>query len=199
MSYEDDPQAWQERLTAKLAPDRIRSTLAFAGLYQMTHELIKHGVLEEVKGFYGHSDFDGGTWMWGKRGEETYTREVLALTPKKPFRASLQWLKASNAITPAQVDRLEEVYEYRHELTHELMKFVVDVEFEPNINLLTDAVHIMRDISRFWVQIEKDIGTFDKHGDINIDDVHPGTLLVLDMCIEAYVAGLPLPPSGTGE
>lgn len=42
------------RLEAKLAPARIRANLAFAGLFQFTHELIKRGVLDDVKGFYGY-------------------------------------------------------------------------------------------------------------------------------------------------
>jgi hypothetical protein len=51
------------RLEAKLEPWRIRSTLAFAGLFQMTHEMIKRSVLEEVKGFYGFS-YAMGTPVW---------------------------------------------------------------------------------------------------------------------------------------
>ena len=165
----------------------------------MTHEVIKHNVIEEVKGFYGRSSFGGGTWLWGKQGEDMYGREVLALAPNKPFRASLKGLQASNAITSAQVDRLDEIYEYRHELTHELMKFVVDVEFEPSQTLLTDAVHIMRDLSRFWTQVQRDVGRFDDHGDVSIDDVHQGTLLLLQMCIEAYVEGVPRSPANRSE
>lgn len=40
------------QLEAKLRPERIRATLSFAGLYQITHELIKQSVLEQVRGFY---------------------------------------------------------------------------------------------------------------------------------------------------
>ena len=40
------------KLTSKLQPWRIRSTLAFAGLYQITHELVKEYVIDEVRNFY---------------------------------------------------------------------------------------------------------------------------------------------------
>ncbi|MHA6694626.1 hypothetical protein [Homoserinimonas sp. A520] len=199
MSYESNPQAWRERLKAKLSPERVRSTLAFAGLYQMVHEMLKRTVIEDVKGFYGHSPLDDGTWLTGEHGKESYKRDVLALAPNAPFRASLEWLRTSEAITSTQVARLEEIYDHRHELTHELAKFIVDVDSEPDVDLLTDAVQIMRDISRFWVQVEKDIGTFDDHGDVDVNDVHPGSLLVLDMCIQAYVGGLNLPAAGTSK
>ena len=55
----------------------------------------------------------------------------------------------------------------------------------------------MRDISRFGVQVEKDVGRFDEYGDVDVNDVQPGSLLVLDMCIQAYVEGLNLPAAGT--
>jgi hypothetical protein len=199
MIYEESSQAWRERLNAKLAPERIRSTLAFASLYQMAHEMIKHTVVEDVKNFYGHIPLDSGTWLLGAQGKDMYKREVLVLNPGRPFLASLQWLQASEAITSAQVARLEEIYEHRHELTHDLAKFIVDVDSEPEVDLLTDAVHIMRDISRFWVQIEKDIGTFDDYGDVDVDMVQPGSLLVLDLCIQAYVGGLKVPAAGTSQ
>jgi hypothetical protein len=190
MSYADDPQTYIDQLKAKLEPNRIRATLAFAGLYQMTHEMIKHTVVDDVKAFYGHSAFDGGTWLGGDHAKARYTRDVLDLAPKQVFTASLEWLRSSEAISLSQVARLEEIYKHRHELTHELAKFIVDVDAEPDIDLLTDAVKIMRDISRFWIQIERDIGTFDDHGDVDVDAVQPGTLLVLNLCIQAYVEGL---------
>ena len=199
MSYADDSAVWRQRLKAKLAPHRIRSTLTFVALYQMTHEMIKHAVIEDVRGFYGHSPLESGTWLTGEQGRSRYNRDVLALAPKNVFRASLQWLQASEAISPAQVARLDDIYEHRHELTHELTKFIVDVDSEPDLDLLTDAVQIMRDISRFWIQVDKDIGTFDEHEDVDVHEVRSGSLLVLDMCIQAYVEGLNMPEAGASE
>jgi hypothetical protein len=199
MSYADDPLVRRERLETKLAPERIRSTLAFAAVYQMAHEMIKYAVVEKVKGFYGHSSLESGMWLWGQQGKDRYNREVLTLAPKNLFRASLGWLQSGGAISEAQVARLDEIYGHRHELTHELAKFIVDVDSEPDVGLLTDAVQIMRDISRFWAQIEKDIGTFDDHGDVDVAAVQPGSLLVLEICIQAYVEGLEMLPAGGNE
>lgn len=199
LNYEEDPQAWREELSAKLAPARIRSTLAFAGLFQMTHEMIKRTVIDDVKGFFGYSPLNDGTWFSGRHTEIEYKRDVLALEPGRVFYASLLWLKDSEAITLTQVARLEEIYDYRHEVTHELARFIVDVDSEPDVSLLTEAVQIMRDISRFWVQMEKDIGTFDEYGDVDVAAVKPGSLLILDMCIHAYVEGLTLPAPTASE
>lgn len=53
-----------------LEPSRIRSTLAFAGLFQLTHEMIKRSVLDDVKGFYGFSNAKGrSVWLLGRDGQ----------------------------------------------------------------------------------------------------------------------------------
>jgi hypothetical protein len=54
-----DPEAYRQRLEAKLRPDRIRATLGFAGLYQMIHELIKTAVPDEMREFYWRGIEDG--------------------------------------------------------------------------------------------------------------------------------------------
>lgn len=56
--------------------------------------------------------------------------------------------------------------------------------------LLTDAVEILRDILRFWTRIEIDLGPFEQFGDVDPDDVTPGRLLLLQLCIGAYTGGL---------
>lgn len=180
------------RLEAKLAPQRIRATLAFAGLYQLTHEMIKRSVIDEVKGFFGYNTPIGdGTWLHGESGKREYEKSVLSRAPRNPFKASLLWLEDGGAITSAQVERLDTIYTHRHDLTHELGKYIVDIDFEPDVELFRDALGIMRDISRFWTQIEKDIGTFEEHGDIDIDEIVPGTIALLQMCVQAYADGLP--------
>jgi hypothetical protein len=185
-SSADDPELYKQRLEAKLAPHRIRSTLAFAGLYQLTHELIKRSVLEQTKGFFGKSLLDD-TWFYG---EADYRKSVLDMVPGKPFRGSLLWLVDMNAISRAQADRLDAIYDHRHELTHELAKYIVDVDFEPDTDLFLDALTILRDVTRFWTQVEKDVGTFDEYGDIDLDEVTPLSIALLGMCINAYGEGL---------
>jgi hypothetical protein len=103
----------------------------------------------------------------------------------------LLWLVEGDAITLAQADRLDDIYAHRHDLSHELIKYVVDPDFEPDVELLTDALTILKSIRRFWTSIEKDIGSFEEFGDVDLDEVTPLSLAVLQMCIDAYVAGLP--------
>lgn len=183
---DQDPNVYRERLKAKLEPEHVRATLGFAGLFQMTHELIKTAVLDEVREFYWQG-IEGGANVYDER---EYAAKVLVRAPSNRFRASLLWLVECEAITLSQADRLEEVYAHRHELSHELLKYIVDPDFEPDIEMLNDALAILRSVRRFWTSIEKDIGSFDDFGDVDLDEVCPLSLYVLQMCIDAYVGGL---------
>jgi hypothetical protein len=197
MGYRDDPEGYRLRLEAKLAPARIRSTMAFAGLYQMTHEMIKQSVVDEVAAFHGRVELLGRgpesrpmyEWIGGDERFEHYKRSVLGLD-RGVFQASLLWLVSSCAITREQADRLAAIYAHRHDLTHQLVKYIVDPDFEPELELLSDALTILRDLRRFWTGIERDIGSFERLGDVDLDEVVPMSLMVLQMCLDAYVDGL---------
>jgi hypothetical protein len=184
---DQDPDAYRLRLEAKFRPERIRATLSFAGLYQMTHELIKSAVLDDVRKFYWRG-IEGGVIVYDERA---YAANVLAKAPGNRFRASLLWLAESQAITLAQVERLDDIYAHRHDLSHQLIKYIVDPDLEPDVALFTDALLILQSVRRFWTSVEKDIGSFEDFGDVNVDEVTPLSLAVLQMCIDAYLAGLP--------
>ena len=120
----------------------------------------------------------------GMRYDEVrYKAQVLDRAPKNKFRASLLWLVDMEAITLAQADRLDEIYDHRHDLTHELIKYIIDLKFEPDVDLLADALDILRDVRRFWTQVEIDIGSFEKVGEVDVGEVQPLSLLILSKCI----------------
>jgi hypothetical protein len=174
MAYADDPDGYRKRLESSLSPESIRVTLGFAGLYLITHELIKQAVLERVKSFYWYD-------------EAEYRREVLTRAPSK-FRASLLWLVEGQAITLDQADRLDAIYRHRQELAHELIRYIIDPDVELGVELFSEVVVILKAIMRFWTSIEIDGGSFEHMGDVEIDDVVPLSLIVLQHCLDAYVA-----------
>jgi hypothetical protein len=47
-----------------------------------------------------------------------------------------------------------------------------------------------RAIRRFWPSVEKDIGSFEDFGDVDLGEVVPLSLMALQQCIDAYAAGL---------
>lgn len=192
VGYADDPGGYRERLVAKLQPDRMRATMAFAGLYQLTHEMIKQIVLDKVRDFFCLGAIGLGDVMSTEEREQ-YRGEVLQLAPKNVFRASLLWLIEMDAITKEQADRLDEVYAHRHDLAHELMKYIVDPDYEPDVELLADAISILRDLHRFWILVELGIGSFDhveNIEDVDPEEIVPLSMMVLQQCLDAYIEGL---------
>ena len=67
MAYQDDPEGYRMRLEAKRQPNHVRPTMAFAGLHQVTHKIIKHAVVDEVAGFCPQSR-SGRFWTGRIRG-----------------------------------------------------------------------------------------------------------------------------------
>src|SRR5690625_5196209 len=96
MIHANDSAAYRDRLALKLQPDTIRSTLAFAGLFQVAHEMVKGAVLDQVRDFYCLGLNADGSMT--DRKNEAYQRHVLSLASDR-FRASLLWLVQHNAIT----------------------------------------------------------------------------------------------------
>ena len=192
MSFKDDPVGYEQRLNDKLQPAVIRGTLAFAGLYQVTHEMLKHAVLDKVREFYCFGLEPDGSVTDNEH--EEYRRRVLSLEPKNKFRASLMWLVQSNAITQDQANRLDVIYAHRHSLTHDLVKYIVDPDADPEVDLLVDAIITLKDLHRFWIDIELSTGGFFLPdgcgvGDVDPDEVMPLSLVVLQKCTDAYLDG----------
>lgn len=174
--------------------------MAFAGLYQITSEMIRHAVIEKVRDFY-RIDLEGnGPMSAENRGQ--YRLQVLSLA-RKEFTACLVWLVNSKSITQAQADRLGAVHTHRNELAHELVRYMVDADADPDTDLFEDALIILKDLHRFWIDVELSTGGFflpdgTDIGDVDPDDVTPTSLILLQQCIDAYVEGFETPESPAG-
>ena len=161
---------------------------AFAGLYQLSHELIVRAVVEGTELFFGKRLIDGG-WDFG---EEEYKTKVLS-RHRVPFKACLDWLVEMDALTDAQASRLDDIYFHRNDLTHELMKYIVDPHLDPDVGLFLGALAIVKALSRFWIQMQADMGSYDHFAHLNVDEVESYTIFMLEICIGAYLEGLSTP------
>lgn len=181
------PYDYEERVRAKLAPQRMRATLSFAGLIPIVYEEVKRSVLENVREFYWCGFDESGTHY----DEESYARDVTSLD-KNRFRASAKWLVNNEAITDVQMEALERLRVHRNDIAHEPLKYLVDPDKEPDAHLFTQAMEVLRDLHRFWVQYEIDIGTFEfqGHRNVTVDDVESPLMVVLATLIQAVADGL---------
>ena len=151
--------------------------------------MVNQAVVSDVHEFYW-CGFDETGMLYD---EEGYQRDVKSLD-KSRFRASAKWLVNSGAITDEQVDVLERLYVHRNGIAHELPKYLIDVQHNPDMHLFVEAMHVLKAIRRFWTQIEIDIGTFEAHGDVTVDDVQPLSMEFLGLLIQAFADGLPGEP-----
>lgn len=187
--YSADPKGYEDRLLAKLQPARVRSTLAFTGLFQLTHEMLKSMALDDVRSFYGYSSLDGEVMWFPEGGEAEYQRNVLALHSNR-FTASLLWLQQMDALTADQAARLDDIYDHRHDLTHELAKYLVDPNLEPDVDLFIEALKTLKALSHFWTEVEAGYGTFEDFPDLDLEEVNNGRMMLIELCISAYGDGL---------
>lgn len=123
--------------------------------------------------------------------QEQYRLRVLSLAPNK-FRASLLWLVNNDAITQDQADRLELIRDHRDDLVHELVKYVIDPDENPDADLLVDALNTLNDLHRFWIDVELSTGGFflpdgSDVGDVDAEEVIPLSLMILQQCLDAYL------------
>lgn len=179
------PDDYEDRLRLKLLPERIRANLSFAGLVLIVYEMAKQAVVEDVRGFYCRG-FDESGMLYD---EEAYARDVKSLD-KSVYRASYKWLVKSGAITDEQTEVLERLHVHRKDVAHELTKYLIDPEHDPDAELFLEALKVLSAIRKYWTQIEIDIGMFEAHGDVTVDDVQPLSLACLGLFIEAVGQGL---------
>jgi hypothetical protein len=169
------PDDYEKRLRAKLAPERMRATLSVAGVILIVHEEAKHAVIDRVRDFH-----------WGDK--ETYARDVTSLD-RNPFRASAKWLVNNEVITDAQMEVLEKFGAHRHKIAHGSMNYVLDPNAEPDLLLLAQALQVLGDIHRFWIQVELD--TFaDHYKNATIDDTESPLMSFLTMITQVATDSL---------
>ena len=187
-----DTEQFLAELERKLQPATLRLTLAYASVFQLVHGQLKSLVLDKTRTYFS-AELDAGEVVVD---EAAYRREVLDPSRQgggKPdrFLGSTMWLIRHGAISQTDADRLDQVYEQRHALTHNLAEFLVDPRRDPDPALLRDALAILRKIHTFWIDVELATGGFHTadlsyhHGDVDADEVWPLQLLFLYQCVDA--------------
>lgn len=189
---EDQARMLEERLT----PEYLRFAMAFAGLFQLSHELLKSRILDGVRGFFAFG-FDQ------KKDAEEFDRAVIQPARRagirNTFDACVRWLVDAEAITMDDAERLEVILRHRNELTHELPVFIMDTDRKLDLDLFVDAARILRRIETFWAGVELETGGFyqpetdDWITDVDPEEVQSLGLALLWQCVRA------LAPEGLDE
>lgn len=155
-----------------------------AGAFLCAYELIRPEVVDKLREHYWCGIEDGKHVY----DEAAYRREVLSRNPKSRYRASCGWLVEQGALTADQVATLEQIYEHRKEVAHELPKLLVDPDFEVRTELLAAAIECVRCLGVFWGSIDVDADPRWDGQDIDYNEIKSGSYLLMEYL--AAFAGL---------
>src|SRR5206468_3838017 len=114
------------------------------------------------------------------------TKIVDRLGRQHLFQSSLLWLIEAGALTQERADELALLREHRNELVHDLFRYLADPPVDTDMELLADAIEILKGLERFWTQTELDIGAFDEYGDVSTEEVTPAWAIVFEMALLAF-------------
>ncbi|WP_432510658.1 hypothetical protein [Kineococcus sp. SYSU DK001] len=167
-----------EGLAVKLQPDAMRLAMVRAGAVLTGYELVRTEIVDGVRGIYLNG-FDEHGMTYSRR----YDVEVLSLA-RNPVRASLLWLQQQGALTAEQVEAFEAVRKHRHEVAHELARFVVDPEADIDLDRLRDLRDCLRSLDRYIESLAMEANPNFDGAIVNNDEVRIGTMLLLDDLFE---------------
>ncbi|MGN6199927.1 hypothetical protein [Humibacter sp.] len=178
--------AYAKRLQDKIQPENVATALVRASAFLTGYELVKTAVVDEVKGFFVQG-FDQDGLIHSK----DYERKVLPLG-KNVYEASVNWLIQMGALTQDQAESLDAIRSHRHELAHELARFVVDPDADVSVDRLKKLQGIMRSLDRFWGGIDVDTNPDFDGVDVGRDNIVSGSGALLTYLLQ--IAGVEVTP-----
>lgn len=100
---------------------------------------------------------------------------------RNSFTVMAHWFKKQDALDGRDVETLDKIRVYRNELAHELSKFLIDSDFEVDVDYLFYMREIVEKIDVWWIkEVEAPV-----HPDIDSKAIHKaditsGNVLLLD-------------------
>ena len=129
-------------------PAILKQNLVIASLFIAVFDNFKSSIVDKVKYFYLSGIKDG------KEEFRDYDREVLSKVKSKKNReikATLLWLRESEAITIEDENKFEELTNMRNKLAHEMSKMLLEGFPEIIYELYVDMINLFNKIEKWWV------------------------------------------------
>lgn len=87
---------------------------------------------------------------------------------KNPYTVMAYWFKKQGVIEEGDIETLDKIRIYRNELAHELSKFLIDSDYDVDVDYLFHMREIVEKIDIWWIkEVEAPI-----HPDINSIAIH---------------------------
>jgi len=173
-----DNQAKWERF---LDPEVLRPNLILASVYIAAFEVLKNSVVERIREFY-ITGFDQNGWIVMPE----YKTDVLS-KDKSPTYASLKWLKESEVIDNADIEKFNKAKECRNILAHDITKMLMEGLPSDFTERFGDMTALLDKIEKWWivnVEIPTNPDLMDKVDEIDFDGIVPGPIMSLRMMVD---------------
>lgn len=164
-----------------LHPETLRTNIITASVFIVAYEMLLESIIGKIRDFYSIG-FDQDGW----KVSPDYKHRVLSLDEKgNPLKASLAWLKESQAISDADIKSFEYIKKCRNTLAHGMLKFAssgVDFDLQQVFN---DLVNLIRKVELWWFEnLEMSIDPEAYPEDLDINTVTPGAIWSLQLLID---------------
>jgi len=173
-----DVDDFKEALSRRLEPDAAHALLARIGFAAITYELLKGEIVEGLRSFFSWPD-DTGELL----PDEEYQTQVLS-RDKNVYRASCLWLvEHMESFTLEDLDVLTRLHEQRGQAVHKGGYYFFNPEDDVDIELVRDAVDIVRRVGQFWGRINIEINSEFDDQEIADHEIRSGASMLCDMLL----------------
>jgi hypothetical protein len=166
-------RSWEEFLN----PKGLRPRLIAASIYIAGFEVLKDVVVGRIRDFFW-TGFDES----GDKIDPKYSSDVLARN-KSPVYASLDWLKAMDVISDADVHVFNRAKDCRNTLAHDLLSTLgsqgLPDEFDERF---AEMVTLLRKIEVWWITNVEIPANPDFDGqEVDEDGIVPGPMMTIQL------------------
>lgn len=167
-------------------PNQLRSFLITASLYITAFELLKNSINKRIEDF-----FMVGAKSRNSDATQKYNEEMRPYRDKhkdkkdKKTYASLDWLIDFGAISETDINKYDDVRNFRNKIAHELLD-LMSIKTTENLGRMNQhfvtMLELLRKIETYWI-LNVDVPCnpdFDGK-EISAKDVSPGPIVAMEM------------------
>lgn len=173
-------------------PDVLKRNLVNASLILTAYELMKYSLIDQVKGFFTFGEEERQSSGDHKREMDEIRNKLPKEFQKHPLLVYALWFKEQKALNETDFNNVVRIWQYRNKLAHELIGFLVDSDFEVDLQYLYELRDIVGKIDVWWVkEIEIPINPDFDHKEVKDSEISSGRMAIIDHLISFAVELLP--------
>lgn len=170
----------------KITTSKIQKrNLILASLLLSAFETLKYVLVNRPNGFF-RMMVDSRTKQYEVSDE--FKKDLLEICKELPksehgnqFLVMSHWFKKHDGLDDPDIEILDEIRLYRNEVAHELLKFLIDSDYDVDIDFLFKIRKIVEKVDIWWIkEVELPINPDFDGIEVKDSDIQSGNLFILD-------------------